>query len=116
MASVELLLLLTGETRGTINHTVDVDRLLLLDVTFTSKLFPEDPKLPSKVFAPLNAAEVVTTPTVWDAGVEVLDELPVGVRHQVNLTHTKLSITPDPSILPPLANSPLSSLSSLISL
>ena len=70
MASVELQSLLTGETRGTIDHTVDVDRLLLLDVTFTSKLLPEDPELPSNVFAPLNAAEPGTAPIVgcWCGG------------------------------------------------
>ena len=42
---------------------------------------------------------------LWDAGVEVLDELRVGVGYQVTLTRTQLSITPDPSVLPPLANS-----------
>lgn len=88
MASVELLLFFPGEVSGANDHTVDVDGMPLLDANLASKLLPVQPELPENVFAPLKAAELGKTPIVWEADVVVLDELPVGVRLPINLTHT----------------------------
>ena len=88
MVSIELLLFFPGEASGAIDHTVVVDGMPLLDAKFASKPLPVEPELPENVFAPLKAAEPGKTPIVWEAHVVVLDELPVGVRLPVNLTHT----------------------------
>ena len=83
MASVELLLFFPGEASGANDHTVVVDGMPLLDAKLASKPLPVEPELPENVFAP---AELGKTPIVWEAGVVVLDELPVGGRLPVNLT------------------------------